>query len=355
MSTNAAALKAIRTILENAANTTVGKTPVLKADGSDEIDKAGDAASKATPPSASSVKEGDDENAKSKHDDEDAEEKGEEGEEGEEDEEKDDDKEVKDEGMYEEGIDLSAFTALLNQQPELSESFKDSLTGIFEATIKNTIDNLREQIAEEHDEFVRKSIKELKENYNKDILSKLDTYLNYVAEEYMIENALEIEDGLKVEISESFISGLKNLFTQHAIEIPETSVNVVDALAKKCASLEEQLNARINENAELVKANRIREKNQIVSEHVKDLSETDAARFISLVEDVTFTTPAQLSTKLKAIKESFVTGISTKITSTPVVDDIATPGSDSSAVLSEETQTDPIIAAALQHSKRFRK
>lgn len=345
MSTNAAGLKAIRTILENAANpTTVEKTPVLKAEGSDEIDKAGNAAPTATPPSGSSVKEGDDEKAKTKHDDDDAEEKGEEGEK------KDDDKEVK-----EEGIDLSAFTALLNQQPELSESFKDSLTGIFEATIKNTIDNLRAQIVEEHDEFVQKSIKELKENYNKDIQSKLDTYLNYVAEEYMTENALEIESGLKVEISESFISGLKNLFTQHAIEIPETSVNVVDALTKKCAALEEQLNARINENAELVKANRIREKNQIVSEHVKDLSETDAARFISLVEDVSFTTPAQLSTKLKAIKESFVTGISTKNTSTPVVDDIATPGSDSSTVLSEETQTDPIIAAALQHSKRFRK
>jgi hypothetical protein len=170
----------------------------------------------------------------------------------------------------------------------------------------------------------------------------------------MIENKLEIDNGLKIEISESFISGLKNLFTQHAIEIPETSVNVLKALTKRCSELEEQLNAQINENAELVKANRVRERTEIVNEQVKGLSETDAARFLTLVEDITYTTPAQLAVKLKTIKESFVSSNDKKVSS-PIVDDISTPGSASTVVLSEDTQTSPLIAAALQQAGRFRK
>lgn len=184
---------------------------------------------------------------------------------------------------------------------DLSEEFKDKAATIFEAAVKS---KTREEITRIHEDMTGEFEVKLEESV--DILTeKVDTYLNYVVEEWTKENELAIERGLKGEIAEDFISGLKQLFEDHYIDVPDEKYDVLEAQSEKIAELEEKVNSVMEQNIVLstVKSGLVRE--QVVSEACEDLTDTEIEKFKSLTEDVDFVDEESFKAKLDTLKESY--------------------------------------------------
>lgn len=191
--------------------------------------------------------------------------------------------------------------ALVSDDETLSEEFKDKAAVIFEAAVKSKlsaeIDRLEEQYTTELSEEV--------EQIKTDLVEKVDGYLSYVVENWMEENKVAVETGLRAEIAESFITGLKGLFEQHYVEVPETKYDLVDDLASKVAELEESLNKTTEDNIKLTEKVADLRREQIIAEATQGMVETDAAKLKSLVEDVDFETAETFSKKVSIVKESY--------------------------------------------------
>ena len=184
---------------------------------------------------------------------------------------------------------------------DLSEEFKNKAATIFEAAVKS---KTREEITRIHEDMTGEFEVKLEESV--DILTeKVDTYLNYVVEEWTKENELAIERGLKGEIAEDFISGLKQLFEDHYIDVPDEKYDVLEAQSEKIAELEEKVNSVMEQNIVLsnVKSGLVRE--QVVSEACEDLTDTEIEKFKSLTEDVDFVDEESFKAKLDTLKESY--------------------------------------------------
>jgi len=149
---------------------------------------------------------------------------------------------------------------------------------------------------------------ELEENINTtkgELTEKVDTYLNYVVEEWMKENELAIERGLKGEIAEDFISGLKQLFEDHYVDVPDEKYDVLEAQSDKISELEAKLNEAIEQSVQMKKSNAGLVKEQVVSEVTSDLADTEIEKFKSLVEDVDYSNEESYREKLGTLKESY--------------------------------------------------
>ena len=184
---------------------------------------------------------------------------------------------------------------------DLSEEFKNKAATIFEAAVKS---KTREEITRIHEDMTDEFEVKLEESV--DILTeKVDTYLNYVVEEWTKENELAIERGLKGEIAEDFISGLKQLFEDHYIDVPDEKYDVLEAQSEKIAELEEKVNSVMEQNISLtsVKSQLVRE--QVVSEACEELTDTEIEKFKSLTEDVDFVDEESFKAKLDTLKESY--------------------------------------------------
>ena len=168
---------------------------------------------------------------------------------------------------------------------DLSEDFKDKATTIFEATVKS---KTREEIARLYQATVDEFDEKLEEKLKEEMTDKVDTYLNYVVEEWTKENELAIERGLKGEIAEDFISGLKQLFEDHYIDIPDEKYDVLGAQSDKIAELEEKVNEVLEQNIALKDKNGELVREHVVVEVSEDLTDTEVEKFKSLVEDVDF-------------------------------------------------------------------
>ena len=184
---------------------------------------------------------------------------------------------------------------------ELSEEFKDKAATIFEAAVKS---KTREEITRIHEGMTSEFEVKLEESVEA-LTEKVDTYLNYVVEEWTKENELAIERGLKGEIAEDFISGLKQLFEDHYIDVPDEKYDVLEAQSEKIAELEEKVNNVMEQNIALtsVKSGLVRE--QVVSEACEDLTDTEIEKFKSLTEDVDFADEESFKAKLDTLKESY--------------------------------------------------
>ena len=184
---------------------------------------------------------------------------------------------------------------------ELSEEFKDKAATIFEAAVKS---KTREEITRIHEGMTSEFEEKLEESVEA-LTEKVDTYLNYVVEEWTKENELAIERGLKGEIAEDFISGLKQLFEDHYIDVPDEKYDVLEAQSEKIAELEEKVNNVMEQNIALtsVKSGLVRE--QVVSEACEDLTDTEIEKFKSLTEDVDFADEESFKAKLDTLKESY--------------------------------------------------
>jgi hypothetical protein len=190
--------------------------------------------------------------------------------------------------------------ALLSGE-NLSEEFVTKATTIFEAAV---ISRAEEVIAEAESELMEQfeiAVEQIKE----DLATKVDDYLNYMVEEWMKENELAIETGLRAEITEDFINGLRNLFTEHYIDIPAEKVSVVEELAAKVEELEASLNEQISKSVELSKELNEQKKIEAIYTACEGLTQTQVEKLKSLAESVDYTTEEDFVAKLDTLKESY--------------------------------------------------
>jgi len=191
--------------------------------------------------------------------------------------------------------------ALMNGEGDLSEEFKRKAATVFEAAVKSKV---RDEVSRIEDDYRN----ELDENINAnkdELTTKVDTYLNYVCEEWTKENELAIERGLKGEIAEDFISGLKQLFEDHYIDVPNEKYDVLEAQSEKISQLEAKLNEAIEKNVSMKTDNAKLVREQVISEMSSDLAETEIEKFKSLTEDVDFEDEDSYKEKLETLKENY--------------------------------------------------
>ena len=190
--------------------------------------------------------------------------------------------------------------ALLSGE-NLSEEFKDKATTIFEAAVIARTQSLMEDIEQALFEEFEVAVEEVKE----DLATKLDDYINYMAEEWLKENQLAVEKGLRAEIVESFISGMKDLFEEHYIDIPEEKVDIVEGLTSKVEELESSLNEQIQAAVEMKKELNEHKKFEAIHAVCEGLTQTQVEKMKSLAEGVEFTTDEEFADKLVTLRESY--------------------------------------------------
>jgi len=226
-------------------------------------------------------------------------------------------------------IDVKEDIEALVGDADLSEEFKQKAATIFEAAITSKVNAEKERLQSEYDTKFEEEISKSKS----ELTEKVDSYLNYVVEEWMKENKLALERGIKGEIAEDFISGLKKLFEDHYIDVPDEKYDVLEDQASKIDDLEKKLNEEIEKNVEMNKVNGSYKRQEIIDEHSKDLADTAKEKFDSLVEGVEYSSEEDFAQKVKTIKESYFEQKAEKSASADI-DDVA-EGDESNADLSD--------------------
>jgi hypothetical protein len=190
---------------------------------------------------------------------------------------------------------------LFESEEELSEEFKTKAAGIFEAVVTARIANEMETIEAE----LKEEAQLQQETFKEEMVEKLDSFLSYVAENWMKENELAIERGLRAEITEDFISGMKTLFAEHYIQVPEEKYDVLGEMQDKIDSLETKLNESLEEKIEVVAEKQNLQKQAIIKEASEDLTLTEAEKFAKLVEDIDFGSTEIFTEKVAVVKENY--------------------------------------------------
>ena len=203
-------------------------------------------------------------------------------------------------------INVKEDIAALVQGEELSEEFKSKAATIFEAAVHQKVMEVSSEKVDELEKEYQENLQEEIVSFRDELTEKVDGYLNYVVEEWMKENELALESSMRSEITEEFMAGLKNLFTEHYIEVPEEKVDIVENLFDKVEELEEKLNSQIQENIKTTSELNEYRKNKILEEVCEDLADTQAEKMKSLVEGVTVEENSEdFENKVKMIKESY--------------------------------------------------
>ena len=227
--------------------------------------------------------------------------------------------EKKDEKVKEEkekDIDVKEHVdALVAGDDSLSEEFKQKAATVFEAAIKSKVKEIAEDIQADYDKKLTEETSKSKD----ELVEKVDSYLAYVVEEWMKENELALERGIKGEIAEDFISGLKKLFEDHYIDVPDEKYNVLEDQSSKIDELNKKLNESIEKNVELSKENGEHKRQNIIDEASKELADTQKEKFNKLAEEVEYSNEEDFKTKVATIKESYFG----KKESTSEIDDVA--------------------------------
>ena len=194
----------------------------------------------------------------------------------------------------------------LVQGEELSEDFKAKASTIFEAAVYQKVMEAVTQKTEELEEESNQKLQEEIISFRDELTEKVDGYLNYVVEEWMKENELALDSSLRSEITEEFITGLKGLFTEHYIEVPEEKVDMVENLFDRVEELETKLNGKIEENVKVTSELNEYRKNKIVEEVSNDLADTQSEKLKTLAEGVSYEDDSEkFEEKVKTIKENY--------------------------------------------------
>ncbi len=205
--------------------------------------------------------------------------------------------------------------ALLSGE-NLSEEFATKATTIFEAAVTTRVEEIVEEMENELVEQFQVAVDEIKE----DLASKVDDYLTYMTEEWVKENQIAIDKGLRAEVVEDFIGGLHKLFAEHYIDIPEEKVDVVEELSAKVDELEEQYNAQVRTSIELKKELNEHKKIEAVHTVCEGLTQTQVEKMKSLAESIEYTTETEFSSKLETLKDSYFQS-SVKVANNSALDD----------------------------------
>lgn len=215
---------------------------------------------------------------------------------------KKEDTDVEGEVVAEEKIDVSAdINALFADDATISEDFKSKAATIFEARVTDRV----KQIEEETEARYASMLEEAVDSIKAELTEKVDDYLSYVVEQWMEENTLAIESGLRAELAEDFISGLRNLFAEHYIDVPAEKVDLVEELAGKVEELESKLDEEIERGVGFAKALVESRKSEIAREVTEGLTVTQAEKIKSLAEGVEFSTEDEYKEKLETIRENY--------------------------------------------------
>jgi hypothetical protein len=236
--------------------------------------------------------------------------------------------------------DMDADVSALLSGEQLSEEFKEKASTIFEAAVIARTQAMMEEVEEALFEEFELAVEEVKN----DLSAKLDDYIGYMAEEWVKENTLAIEKGLRAEIVEEFIAGLKNLFVEHYIDIPEEKVDVVEELTNKVEELEAQVNEEIQSAVELRKELNEHKKNEAIHAVCEGLTQTQVEKMKSLAESVEFTTDEEFADKLVTLRTSYFTE-SVKAADSSALNEEVQIEEDKPAVKTTAS-ADPLINAA---------
>jgi len=218
------------------------------------------------------------------------------------DEDEDDEDEDKEEAKKEEiDVDVSEDVSALIDGEELSEEFKTKAATIFEAAVKSKIAKIRKQVREES----KKDMEEKTESIQTEMTEKMDEYMNYVVKEWMEENKLAVEQGVRNEVTESFISGLKKLFEEHYIDVPAEKEDVFESLVQEVAELETKLDEQTQKHMDTVKDLNEYKAKDAFRDIVEGMVDTDIEKMKELTEDVDYESDKQYKEKLNIIKNSY--------------------------------------------------
>ena len=198
-------------------------------------------------------------------------------------------------------IDVTDDVTALVDGEELSGEFKTKAATIFEAAVKAKVRSELERIQEQNDSIME----DLAENTMGDLVEKVDDYMNYVVEQWMEDNQLAIERGLKGEIAEDFIGGMKQLFEDHYIDVPDEKYDILEANLSKIEELENKLNKQMEENVQLKRQKGDLVKESMIASVADGMTDTETEKFQSLVEDVEFSDEESYTDKLQTIRESY--------------------------------------------------
>ena len=213
------------------------------------------------------------------------------------------DQEVTDEVVAEEEetIDVEEDVNALLGGEELSEEFKEKAKTIFEAALKSKVSEIKESLEEQYAAALSEEIEEMKT----ELQERVDSYLEYVADEWLQENELAVERGLKTEMTESFLEGMKSLFEEHYVSIPEEKYDVLSAMTDKLDDMETKLNEQIEKNIFLNKRLAESVADGILSDVSEGLAQTQKEKLASLAEGVEFESEESFREKLTTLRESY--------------------------------------------------
>jgi len=253
--------------------------------------------------------------------------------------------ETDEELVEEEGFDIEADVQALLEGEELSEEFEEKARTIFEAAIASKVETIKEQLIESYQEALVEEVVAIKEELNE----RVDSYLEYVADEWFTENALAVENGLKSEVTESFLDGMKSLFEEHYVSIPEEKYDVLESMVDKLDEMEGKLNEQIERNVALNRRLAESSADGIFSAVAEGLADTQKEKLATLAENVEFESEADYREKLETLRGSyFPESASTPSTSENLSEEVSTD-----EVISEEVS--PMMQAYLQTLSRAAK
>ena len=209
--------------------------------------------------------------------------------------EEDDEDEMKEEYDIEEDVN-----ALLAGE-DLSEEFQEKARTIFEAALRSKVSEIKETLEEQYSNVLAEEVEEIKT----ELAERVDSYLEYVADEWISENALAVEQGLKTEMTESFLQGMKGLFEEHYVTIPEEKYNVLESMVEKLDDMETKLNEQIEKNISLNKRLSESVADGIFEQVSEGLADTQKDKLASLSESVEFESEIEYREKLETLRESY--------------------------------------------------
>ena len=212
---------------------------------------------------------------------------------------------AEEEAVEEEVIDVEEDVKALLDGEELSEEFQSKARTIFEAALRSKVAEVKEAMAKQYEESYEEKLVEEVDAIRGSIEERIDSYLEYVAEEWVTENQLAIESGLKAEMTESFLSGMKKLFEDHYVSIPEEKYDVLENMVEKLDDMETKLNEQIEKNISLNKRLAESVAQEIFSEVSEGLALSQKEKLASLAESVEFESDAEYREKLETLKESY--------------------------------------------------
>ena len=225
--------------------------------------------------------------------------------------------------------------ALMNGE-ELSEDFKQKATTIYEAAVTNRVKQEVARIEEEYEGRLAEQVEEVKLG----LVEQVDGYLDYIVEQWFVENEIALERGVKSDILEGFVSGLKDLFQEHYIEVPEEKADVFAQLEEEVEALREKLDETVSNNISLKKSINEMKRIEIVKGACEGLTDTEAEKFVDLAEELSFEDEGSFSKKVQTIRENY-------FTSKPVLTEGSVVTDTPVDQLTEEKKLDPQMSAYL--------